>query len=437
MANLSKWVIGYSGELHNGEDRSLWLTSSTPNQAPTASFTYSKNNLAVSTNASASSDSDGTISSYSWNFGDGATASGVTASHTYAAAGSFTISLTVTDDGGATGAMSQSVSVTAGTIPSGGTYDTGLPRQVFAANSFWYKPLPNSTPVVSNSSAMINYMIAEGIAHFGSGSYPSWTINTSAYSPPIWVAGNSDPLKNISYSGSGTNSAFEAAMSGVRIPSNAVPANGSDSEVVFYNPDIDDYCELWLAAKDGSGNWSAQWGARALNASQNSGVGVPSASGSGVTAAGLFLDGGTIKAQEFQEGHISHVCGIALTINLVNPTISSPATRTDGQSQLANTFSEGQRLRLPASLNLDNYNFNPATRTFARMVQEYGLIVWDRAGALSFRAENPLGLVGDPYARPNGVFGDAYNYNVLWGAGGFDPFPWSQLQVLPINYMVP
>src|SRR5262250_1346777 len=46
-----------------------------------------------------SSDPDGTIASYAWTFGDGASGAGVTASHTYAAGGTYPVSLTVTDNG--------------------------------------------------------------------------------------------------------------------------------------------------------------------------------------------------------------------------------------------------------------------------------------------------------------------------------------------------
>lgn len=317
-------------------------------------------------------------------------------------------------------------------------YNTGLPRKVFADTSFWYQPLPDTTPLASNSAEMVDHLIAEGQAAFGSGSFPSWTINTDQYSPPIWITNNTMPLRDIAFAGSGTNSAFETAMTGVHIPDNAVHAAGTDKEVVFYNTDTDDYCELWLATKTGT-SWSAQWGARVLNASQSDGVGVPGASGSGVVASGLLIEGGTIKAEEWAEGAITHACGIALTIGLINPTISAPAVRTDGQSQDANTWAEGQRMRLPASLDLSAYNFNPPTLVFARMCQEYGLIVWDRAGALSFRGENPLSLSPDPYARPSGVFGNAYNYDVLWGQGfgSHDPFPWAQLQALPVDWVPP
>lgn len=88
----------------------------TGNTPPTASFTATAIGLTVSVNGSASSDPNGTISSYAWNFGDGQSGSGVSTSHTYAAAGTYTITLTVTDNAGATGSTTRQVSITAGGV---------------------------------------------------------------------------------------------------------------------------------------------------------------------------------------------------------------------------------------------------------------------------------------------------------------------------------
>jgi PKD repeat protein len=90
------------------------LTGAPPaNSPPVASFTSSCTNLSCSFNGSGSSDTDGTISSYAWTFGDGSSASGATTSHAYAAAGTYGGTLTVTDNCGATGTSSKNVSVTA------------------------------------------------------------------------------------------------------------------------------------------------------------------------------------------------------------------------------------------------------------------------------------------------------------------------------------
>lgn len=84
-----------------------------PNQSPTASFTYSCSYLACSFDGSGSSDPDGSIASYAWTFGGDGSGSGVGPSHTFTAAGTYSVSLLVTDNGGATGNTAQSVTVSA------------------------------------------------------------------------------------------------------------------------------------------------------------------------------------------------------------------------------------------------------------------------------------------------------------------------------------
>ncbi|HZC27685.1 MAG TPA: PKD domain-containing protein [Actinopolymorphaceae bacterium] len=87
------------------------LAVSAPNQAPAAKFSVSCDGLACTFDGSSSADADGTVSSYAWSFGDGATATGAKPSHTFAAAGGHAVKLTVTDNDAATGQAQDTVSV--------------------------------------------------------------------------------------------------------------------------------------------------------------------------------------------------------------------------------------------------------------------------------------------------------------------------------------
>ena len=99
------------------------------NSPPVAVFTcdppFGPAPLSVSFDASASHDSDGSIVSYQWAFGDGGSGSGVTVTHTYTSAGTYTTQLTVTDDNGATDFSSVMIAV-AMVEPPGGTEVGGM-----------------------------------------------------------------------------------------------------------------------------------------------------------------------------------------------------------------------------------------------------------------------------------------------------------------------
>lgn len=83
------------------------------NTPPQASFTSSCTGLSCTFDGAASQDPDGTIAGYLWDFGDGTSSTAQPASKSYASAGSRTVSLTVTDNDGATAVTSQVVTVTA------------------------------------------------------------------------------------------------------------------------------------------------------------------------------------------------------------------------------------------------------------------------------------------------------------------------------------
>ncbi|GAB3997178.1 hypothetical protein GCM10028771_28490 [Nocardioides marmoraquaticus] len=83
-----------------------------PNQDPSASFTADVRDLTATFDATGSRDPDGAVVSYAWDFGDGTSGSGATATRTYATPGSRTVRLTVTDDDGASATTTREVVVT-------------------------------------------------------------------------------------------------------------------------------------------------------------------------------------------------------------------------------------------------------------------------------------------------------------------------------------
>ncbi len=102
----------------DGEKATMWTVALAPsgpppaNQAPTAAFTSSCTFLGCSFDGTGSSDPDGTIVAWNWDFGDGSTGTGATPNHTYATADTFTVELTVTDDDGETHSTSNTVTTT-------------------------------------------------------------------------------------------------------------------------------------------------------------------------------------------------------------------------------------------------------------------------------------------------------------------------------------
>ncbi len=120
--------------------------------APTASFTFSPAaplpGTTVFFNASASRPAPGrTLSGYQWDFGDGASGTGVQPNHAYALAGTYTVTLSVTDDVGRTGTVSQSVSV--------GIIAPPAPPPAAPTASFTFSPAapPRLTTVFFNAAA--------------------------------------------------------------------------------------------------------------------------------------------------------------------------------------------------------------------------------------------------------------------------------------------
>ncbi len=96
----------------NWAGKAVFVSPVAPPVAPTASFTSSCPNATCFFDASASTAPGSTITSYSWDFGDGTTGTGVKPSHTYTSTGNKTVKLTVTNAQNAMATATNTATVT-------------------------------------------------------------------------------------------------------------------------------------------------------------------------------------------------------------------------------------------------------------------------------------------------------------------------------------
>ena len=108
-----KLTVTDNGGLTNTKTTAVTVASSA-NAAPVANFTSTTSGLTV-TFTNTSTDSDGTIASRTWDFGDGTSSTVSSPSKTYAAAGTYNVKLTVTDNGGLTNTKTVAVTVSSST----------------------------------------------------------------------------------------------------------------------------------------------------------------------------------------------------------------------------------------------------------------------------------------------------------------------------------
>jgi len=97
---------------HGEETRITVYTQPVPNAPPAAAFTHTFADRTVTVDAGPSHDPDGMLTEYVWDFGDGTTATGTQASHTYSTPGTYLVTLAVKDDRGAEAFASASSIIT-------------------------------------------------------------------------------------------------------------------------------------------------------------------------------------------------------------------------------------------------------------------------------------------------------------------------------------
>ncbi len=144
---------------------------------------------AITLSGAGSTDADGTITNYAWAFGDNTTGSGVSPSKTYATAGTYTASLTVTDDKGAAATSTATVTIAAA---GGGGGGGGTPAPVARANGP-YAATAGVAVTLSSAGSMnaTSYSWALGNGQTATGASPSVTYTSAGtYTITLTAAGS-------------------------------------------------------------------------------------------------------------------------------------------------------------------------------------------------------------------------------------------------------
>lgn len=301
-----------------------------------------------------------------------------------------------------------------------------LPDRPFSPRSFWNERLGDHPRLARNSRALVRRLVSQTRRH------DTW-INTREYSAPVYIATRDERRVRVKldtpsamYTNASDAAELQADLNSVPIPFNAEPAQGTDSQIIIWQPSTDTMWELWIAhVAPGDPcpwghrlqfGWHAAWGARIDGVSTHRGrIRAPF----GAAASGLPLLGGLIRTAEMREKLIRH--GLALTIPEVKPhRFVWPATRTDGDSRSWAAIPEGTRFRLDPRLRLGRLGLSPTTLAVARAVQRYGLVISDKGGAVAFEAEAPRSAT-NPYEA---LIGRDWPEFTLPG------FPWRRLQAL-------
>ena len=163
-----------------------WLLNTLPEAKFTASATSGTAPLTENFSAILSRDADGIIVKFEWDFGDGTSGSGESASHTYTASGSFTVVLRVTDDKGATDTAERTISITAAEEPGGGGAG---PTASFTAT-----PLVGPAALTVTFNASASFYAGHAITYyswdFGDGVNGTGMTTTHTYAPLVTTTFN-------------------------------------------------------------------------------------------------------------------------------------------------------------------------------------------------------------------------------------------------------
>jgi len=255
----------------------------------------------------------------------------------------------------------------------------------YAATSAWNTPIP-ANPAPYTGPGSVSAIVDNGLP---------LTADPDQYTLPVYLFDRNTPGHTVKVDGfystydSGDNSRVRygdtPTVSGIPIPPGAVPSEGSDSQIILWDPDAGIEYGFFALGGSASGGYTATNGYRYHT---TSGYGGRFADGKAGRGAGTPYLAGLVRPWEIAQGHIDH----ALAFSYDSPTSQFvfPASKSDGGSGSAD-LPEGTRLQLDPSLTSANFaelGLSPTARVIAKALQEYGMYIIDVGGSSKIYVED-------------------------------------------------
>ncbi len=249
-------------------------------------------------------------------------------------------------------------------------------RVPYTSTSPWNTPI-GTAKIDAKSSSYIGTLVK----NLGS--------DTTTFTMAVYPVTSSTPLKSVKVAANYSNVSApnslqvqKAVTVSIPIPVGALPANGTDSQIILVNYQTGDEWGLWQATPNADGTWSSKNGYH-YNINWS---GVPP-SGFISRGAGVPYLTGLIRPCEIKQGHIDHV--VAFAYEQVSNGFVYPATKSDGTAPFPG-MPEGTHLQLDPAITdaqLTAKGCTNACLTIAHAMQKYGMFIIDFAGHPKIYAE--------------------------------------------------
>ena len=270
-----------------------------------------------------------------------------------------------------------------GTTLTNGSLTYGTTTAPYTSNSVWNIPIPANPTIDPNNAAIKAAVLNDGTTNID-GSL-SLVVNLAVYSygQPCYTSTPGQTRKAVTGS-----LAFGSAPSTIPWDSSWAPNSGSDAKINIFDVDNHVVYEFdGFAVNATTGALSTYYGVARNYVTEVGDGSPPGSEGNGPTGSGLDQVGGMIRIADVNAGVINHALSF-LTSNPMGAGQTTdgtyfryPASHSDGTRTLANGLMEGMRIQLDPTINLAAI---PGITAMELMVgtalQKYGAYCTDTGG---------------------------------------------------------